>query len=693
MKNAEERLTFGEFTLDLRRRALFRGEVRIHLTSKPLETLVFLVERRGRVVSKDEILTGVWKDVAVTEGVLVQAVRQIRRALDDDKESPSFIQTVPREGYRFIGIVAESADASVAPPVTAPPPGRPGTRRHVLVGAAAVALLLVTWRLSSSWRESPASQSLAGDETPARISPLTPGGISAIKPVFSPDGQALAYVSDAPEAPGVLDLFLQPLAGGDSRRLTQRVDAAGNLPVFTADGQFLVFSRYRTGAGGSRVPDLWKVPAFGGTPVRYIPEASGAGFSPDGARLAYTLDSPAGRTLVLSPVGRLDERTPVDTPGFTPRWSPDGRWLAYTTSNPEGGEGDLWIVSPSLAERRRLTHEPHQMYGLAWSADSGSLVFAAKIGNTFHLQRVSLALGSVEPLTTGVGEYLSPAVSPDGRQLAFTLLRPVRDLAFARALGADDVEVLTANESHRWPRLSPSGRRIASVVQRSTADDYLYVTDVATRASRRLSDVPAAYPSWIAEDQLAYLSPAGDGSAEIRRVNLSSGENAVMTRLATRASWLAVRPGAAEAAFVVTTSDHQRVMLRDLDSGRETMLAEGAVFEALRWRSDGTMLAWSGSRVGAAPPTNGVFVVEPGHAAPRRVVADGYGPVWDADGGLFFVRYIGERDEAGIWRTDAGGGETQVRMVTRIDYFDVVGGSLVFARNTGRAQVFEMPLR
>lgn len=697
MKNSEERLTFGEFTLDLRRRALFRGGLRIHLTSKPLEALVFLVDQRGRVVGKDELLTAVWKDLAVTEGVLVQAVRQIRRALDDDKENPSFIQTVPREGYRFVGHVdIESSGGPVAMPSTAPgPSGRPRTRRflQIFAGAVVVALGFVVWRFLVSGHEPPSAPPIALDGEPTRISPLTAGGISAVKPVFSPDGKALAYVSDAPEAPGVLDLFLLPLNGGDSLRLTHQVNAAGDMPVFTADGADLVFSRYRTGTAGSRLPDLWKVSSFGGTAVRYITEASGAGFSPDGAWVAYTRHLPGGRTLVMSPTDRLEERVEVNTPGFTPRWSPDGRWLAYTTSNPEGGEGDLWIVSRSITDRRQLTHESHEMYGLAWSADSGSIIFAARIGNTYHLRRVSVTTGAIDAVTTGVGEYVSPAISPDGRRLAFTLVRPVRDLAFARPVAAADVRFLTVNESHRWLLLSPSGRRIASVAQRAAADEHLYVTDVETRESRRVSDVPAAFPSWIDESQLAYLTPRGDGGSEVRRADLTSGENATLARLATLASWLAVRPGATEAAFVVKSGGRERVMLRDLASGRESVVSEGPVFASLRWRSDGRLLAWSGSRVGADPSTNGVFVVEPGRPPPRRVVADGYGPVWGADGSLFFLRYFGGSDEAGIWRTDASGIETPVRRITRADYFDIAGQALAFARSTGRAQIFEIPLR
>src|SRR5688572_24304645 len=98
-------LQFGAFTLDLQRHGLYLGSKRIHLTSKPFETLAVLVEHRGKTVEKQKLLDAVWKEAFVTEDSLVKAVREIRRVLGDEKESPQFIQTVPGEGYRFIAEV------------------------------------------------------------------------------------------------------------------------------------------------------------------------------------------------------------------------------------------------------------------------------------------------------------------------------------------------------------------------------------------------------------------------------------------------------------------------------------------------------------------------------------------------------------------------------------------------------------
>ena len=82
----------------------------IHLTGKPFETLVFLVQNQGRTVKKETLLDAVWKDLFVTENNLERAISEVRRALGDDRERPAFIQTIPRQGYRFVATVISPND-------------------------------------------------------------------------------------------------------------------------------------------------------------------------------------------------------------------------------------------------------------------------------------------------------------------------------------------------------------------------------------------------------------------------------------------------------------------------------------------------------------------------------------------------------------------------------------------------------
>jgi TolB-like protein/DNA-binding winged helix-turn-helix (wHTH) protein/Tfp pilus assembly protein PilF len=87
-------------------RVLIDGES-VTLEPKAFQVLVFLLERRGRLVPKDEILDSVWKDSFVTPNALTRTVAQIRRALGDGSRNSRYIETVPTRGYRFIANVEE----------------------------------------------------------------------------------------------------------------------------------------------------------------------------------------------------------------------------------------------------------------------------------------------------------------------------------------------------------------------------------------------------------------------------------------------------------------------------------------------------------------------------------------------------------------------------------------------------------
>lgn len=96
---------FGEFRLDTRQRALFRGQELVALTPKCIETLLFLVERCGQIVDKKEILDAVWPETFVEEVSLARNVSLLRKALSGDQDGHAFIETIPKRGYRFVAPV------------------------------------------------------------------------------------------------------------------------------------------------------------------------------------------------------------------------------------------------------------------------------------------------------------------------------------------------------------------------------------------------------------------------------------------------------------------------------------------------------------------------------------------------------------------------------------------------------------
>jgi len=90
---------FADFTLDRERASLLKGRREVKLRPKVYDALAYLVEHRGRVVAKEELIQALWPDAFVTDDSLVQCMVELRRALDD--RSQEILKTVPRRGYIF----------------------------------------------------------------------------------------------------------------------------------------------------------------------------------------------------------------------------------------------------------------------------------------------------------------------------------------------------------------------------------------------------------------------------------------------------------------------------------------------------------------------------------------------------------------------------------------------------------------
>ncbi|HEU4935626.1 MAG TPA: winged helix-turn-helix domain-containing protein [Vicinamibacterales bacterium] len=96
---------FGEFTLEAGERRLTQGPNVIRLSPKAHDVLVLLLHHAGSLVTKDEILSQVWPDTCVEEGILTVHIAALRKAFGDDKRSSGYIETVTRSGYRFVAPV------------------------------------------------------------------------------------------------------------------------------------------------------------------------------------------------------------------------------------------------------------------------------------------------------------------------------------------------------------------------------------------------------------------------------------------------------------------------------------------------------------------------------------------------------------------------------------------------------------
>src|SRR2546429_1563301 len=93
---------FAEIEVDTGQGCVRQNGEERHLRQQTFQVLVYLLEQKERLVTKDELLQNIWSGTAVTDDALVQCVMDIRRALGDDSRRPRFIKTIPKLGYRFI---------------------------------------------------------------------------------------------------------------------------------------------------------------------------------------------------------------------------------------------------------------------------------------------------------------------------------------------------------------------------------------------------------------------------------------------------------------------------------------------------------------------------------------------------------------------------------------------------------------
>ncbi|MFN2502021.1 MAG: tetratricopeptide repeat protein [Pyrinomonadaceae bacterium] len=106
---------FENVEVDVVRGAVERSGKDLRLRQKTFQVLLFLIENRDRALSKDQIIKDVWQDTAVVDDVLVQSIKDIRRALGDDPHRPRLIRTIPKLGYRFIGELSDPSEVTKTP--------------------------------------------------------------------------------------------------------------------------------------------------------------------------------------------------------------------------------------------------------------------------------------------------------------------------------------------------------------------------------------------------------------------------------------------------------------------------------------------------------------------------------------------------------------------------------------------------
>jgi TolB-like protein/DNA-binding winged helix-turn-helix (wHTH) protein/Tfp pilus assembly protein PilF len=213
---------FENFRLDLSEKTLTLGGAPVPVTPKVFETIKVFVENPGRLIEKDELMEKLWHERFVEESNLTFNIKMLRKALGDDASKPTFIETVPKRGYRFIAdvrrvesTIAENVATLSAVPAAHLPSSTPSGSSSPRVVA------LAEWRHEADTK---LSEPLNGQSPKLELAPARPS-IKRNRKYF-----AVVLVAGSILAALGLGYYFYRAAGGDS------IDSVAVLPFINATG-------------------------------------------------------------------------------------------------------------------------------------------------------------------------------------------------------------------------------------------------------------------------------------------------------------------------------------------------------------------------------------------------------------------------------------------------------------------------
>jgi len=431
---------FDEFTLDESRYSLQRGDRVLRLEKRPMDLLLLLIERRGELVSRDEIAEKLWgKDVFVdVDHSINTAVRKVRQILRDDPDKPRYVETVVGKGYRFAAPVVGSHGASnsqaemeapqpatltasqsltksplpdvavavAKPPAVTPEASRAPRLRWLWVGLLGIVLLGVG-AIVTGWV--PPSSAPVVEE----VTQLTDDGVK--KGNLFTDGERIYFNQGNENKPEIGQVSLKggPTAVIPTTPLTNPI-----LVGVAPDGSYIASVDYN---GGLQSHSVWKIPLPAGAPHHLAGvEVFGAAVTPDGRFLLFR----EGNLFIADKDGANPQKIVSLKEGnvVTAAMSPDGRRIAFTKYL-DAGEPEIYGADSdgSGVEQLAKSSEPGGFCCPQWTPDGQYIVFWQRSTSRGNLWYLRMNHGWLQPpnkpkrLTAGPISYFSPLPGRDGK--------------------------------------------------------------------------------------------------------------------------------------------------------------------------------------------------------------------------------------------------------------------------------------
>jgi DNA-binding winged helix-turn-helix (wHTH) protein/Tol biopolymer transport system component len=637
-------LAFGPFTFDPDNHLLRRGPDDIAAPPRVLGVLDLLLERAGDLVARQDLIDRVWKDAFVTDTSLAEAVSALRQILGDEPQSPTYIQTVHRRGYRFVAPVEargrraaaterHGSDAPTPDEVVSPSIGGallPWSLAVLCGLLAGAAIFQLTHRQEPPLVSGRFSIQLdAGQRFDSRGSAVA----------LSPDGARAAWAACVADS---CRIYVRPLDRLDASALSGTEDAAS--PFYSPDGAWLGFF-----AGGK----LRKISLSGGAPttIADVAQPLGAAWTVDG-RIIFGSSLAGGLWQVSDNGGTPEPLTmPRQEEGEVrhawPSLAPDGRTIFFSIATTLEEDGPSRLGVGTLQGRSRLTSWATLLAGVGIARPMAEDLIVLARGA--ELQAVSF--DPVRRVLVGVPQTLVPAVaSVEGRaQFAVStsgsLLYLLPDVGRAGSprlgwlAGGGPVRPVPDLEVAGVPALSGDGRRIAWAGPGDGARADIRVGDLDRGAVTRLThDGLNTSPLWSADGRRLYFARREDRLFRIASIDADGGDPSLLAPAAHHAFPGSVSADGRALAFVVAGQDTKRdLWVVDTAGASPPREVVHSAFDetAPAFSPDGSLLAYQSDEGGRWD----VYVQRIGDG--RRAIVSTIGgerPFWAVDGASIVYR-------------------------------------------------------
>ncbi len=543
-----------------------------------MEVLLALVARAGELLTREELLEKVWSDVHVQEEVLTRAIADLRKALDDDRKDPRYIETIPKRGYRVVAPVAPVARTKAS-------------RRSLLFwGGGTVAAAVVASVLA--W----GSRGADPEVFPLQARPLTTFPGREIEPALSPDGARVAFAWQGGSGGDNWDVYVKALSEETLTRLTD--DPAFDLaPAWSPDGERIAFERY-SDMGDCRILE---VPSRGGAESALgscgKSQNPDLAWSPDGRLLAFSdresdsesfgiqlleVESGAKRKLV-SPGGQhWGDKDPA--------FSHDGRFVAFTRSVSMNTQ-DVYRIPVEGGTPERLTFDGREVRGASFTPDDEGLVVSSARGGALGLWRTSFSKKPPVRLVFAGRTPRGPEVGARG-ELLFEERWQDSDID---AIALDSVDatpapLLASTHEDREPALSPDSSRIAFVSSRSGAPE-IWLSDSSGKGERKLTSFggpQVGAPAWSPDGRRLVFDARPEGHADLFSISIDGGTPEPIARSPSNELAPAFAPGGRDVIYGSDRSGTWQIW----SSAKEEPLTAGGGYVG-RFALDGTTLYYT----------------------------------------------------------------------------------------------------